>query len=90
MLSLQTKPGGVRLSQCGIPLSAGTAEAGARVSVGFTHEDSPTEEIWFASVRELAEKNGIPCRVTDVISLKTSNFSEPSGPISSFPSTTVS
>jgi len=39
---------------------------GARVSVVFTHEDSPTEEIWFASVRELAEKNGIPCRVTDV------------------------
>jgi methionyl-tRNA formyltransferase len=39
---------------------------GARIAVVFTHEDSPTEEIWFASVRELAETNGIPCRVTDI------------------------
>ena len=39
---------------------------GARVGVVFTHEDSPSEEIWFASVQELAERNGIPCRVTDI------------------------
>ncbi len=32
----------------------------------FTHEDSPNEEIWFASVRELARKHGIPCRTTDI------------------------
>ncbi len=39
---------------------------GARVEAVFTHEDSPTEEIWFESVRELAERNGIPCHTTDV------------------------
>ena len=32
----------------------------------FTHEDSPTEEIWFSSVRELADKHGIPWRTTDI------------------------
>lgn len=39
---------------------------GARVEAVFTHEDSPTEEIWFSSVRELAEREGIPCLVSDV------------------------
>jgi methionyl-tRNA formyltransferase len=39
---------------------------GAQIGVVFTHEDSPSEEIWFASVRELAERNGIPCRLTDI------------------------
>ena len=39
---------------------------GAHIAAVFTHEDSPTEEIWFSSVRELAERNGIPCRVTDI------------------------
>jgi methionyl-tRNA formyltransferase len=39
---------------------------GARIAAVFTHQDSPTEEIWFASVRELAESCGIPCRVTDI------------------------
>ena len=33
---------------------------GAEISLIFTHEDSPTEQIWFSSVRELAEKNRIP------------------------------
>lgn len=33
---------------------------GAEISLIFTHEDSPTEQIWFSSVRDLAEKNGIP------------------------------
>ncbi len=32
----------------------------ADVALVFTHEDSPNEEIWFKSVRELAEKHGIP------------------------------
>jgi methionyl-tRNA formyltransferase len=32
----------------------------------FTHEDSPTEEIWFSSVRELTEKHQIPWRTTDI------------------------
>lgn len=33
---------------------------GAEISLIFTHEDSPSEQIWFCSVRELAEKNRIP------------------------------
>ena len=32
----------------------------------FTHEDSPTEEIWFASVRELADRHGIPYLTSDI------------------------
>lgn len=39
---------------------------GARVEAVFTHQDSPTEEIWFGSVAELARQNGIPCYFTDV------------------------
>jgi methionyl-tRNA formyltransferase len=39
---------------------------GARIELIFTHEDSPTEEIWFQSVRCLAEKHGIPCLTTDI------------------------
>lgn len=39
---------------------------GAEVALVFTHEDSPTEEIWFRSVRELADLHGIPWRTTDV------------------------
>jgi methionyl-tRNA formyltransferase len=32
----------------------------------FTHEDSPTEKIWFSSVRVLAESHQIPWRSTDI------------------------
>ncbi|GLI37156.1 formyltransferase [Geobacter hydrogenophilus] len=39
---------------------------GADVRLVFTHEDSPTEEIWFQSVRELAERHGIPYLTTDI------------------------
>lgn len=39
---------------------------GADVAMVFTHEDSPTEEIWFSSVRELAGKHQIPWRTTDI------------------------
>jgi methionyl-tRNA formyltransferase len=39
---------------------------GAEIVMLFTHEDSPTEEIWFASVRELAEQHGIPYLTTDI------------------------
>jgi len=39
---------------------------GAKIDVVFTHEDSPEEEIWFQSVRLLAERNSIPCIVSDV------------------------
>lgn len=39
---------------------------GAEVALVFTHDDSPTEEIWFASVRELAEKHGIPYLTSDI------------------------
>jgi len=39
---------------------------GAQISLIFTHEDSPTEEIWFQSVAELAEQHGIPCLTSDI------------------------
>lgn len=39
---------------------------GANVAAVFTHEDSPTEEIWFESVRDLAASHAIPCYTTDV------------------------
>ncbi len=39
---------------------------GADIRLIFTHEDSPTEEIWFESVRELADRHGIPCLTTDI------------------------
>ena len=39
---------------------------GADVRLVFTHDDSPTEEIWFASVRELADKYGIPYLTSDI------------------------
>jgi methionyl-tRNA formyltransferase len=38
----------------------------AEIALIFTHEDSPTEEIWFDSVRELAEQHAIPCLTTDI------------------------
>jgi methionyl-tRNA formyltransferase len=39
---------------------------GAEIALIFTHEDSPTEEIWFKSVRELADDQGIPYSTTDI------------------------
>ena len=39
---------------------------GAQIALIFTHADSPTEEIWFQSVRGLAEQHGIPCLTTDI------------------------
>ncbi|HIJ86704.1 MAG TPA: formyltransferase [Desulfuromonadales bacterium] len=39
---------------------------GADIRLIFTHEDSPTEEIWFRSVRELAERHGIPYVTADI------------------------
>ena len=41
-------------------------DQGAQIALVFTHEDSPTEEIWFQSVRGLAEQHGIPCLTTDI------------------------
>ena len=38
----------------------------AEVALVFTHDDSPSEEIWFASVRELAQKHGIPVVTSDI------------------------
>jgi methionyl-tRNA formyltransferase len=35
---------------------------GANVIMVFTHEDDPNEEIWFRSVKKIAEDNGIPVR----------------------------
>ena len=39
---------------------------GADIAIIFTHEDSPTEKIWFSSVRELAGRHQIPCLTTDI------------------------
>jgi len=39
---------------------------GAEITLIFTHEDSPTEEIWFASVRDLAERHNIPYVTSDI------------------------
>jgi len=39
---------------------------GAEIGLIFTHEDSPTEKIWFQSVRELAQRHGIPCLTSDI------------------------
>jgi methionyl-tRNA formyltransferase len=39
---------------------------GADIRLIFTHEDSPTEVIWFKSVRELATAHGIPFITSDI------------------------
>ncbi|MBC7963484.1 MAG: formyltransferase [Steroidobacteraceae bacterium] len=39
---------------------------GAEIALIYTHEDSPTEEIWFLSVRELADQHGIPYLTSDI------------------------
>ena len=39
---------------------------GADIRLIFTHEDSPTEQIWFASVRELADRHAIPYITSDI------------------------
>ncbi len=39
---------------------------GAEIAQIFTHEDSPGEQIWFDSVRTLAEREGIPWRTSDI------------------------
>jgi methionyl-tRNA formyltransferase len=38
----------------------------ADIALVFTHDDSPSEEIWFASVRELAQKHSIPVMTSDI------------------------
>jgi methionyl-tRNA formyltransferase len=39
---------------------------GAEIALVFTHEDSPTEEIWFDSVRALCDREKIPFVTTDI------------------------
>ena len=39
---------------------------GADIRLIFTHDDSPTEQIWFKSVRELADKHGITYITTSI------------------------
>jgi methionyl-tRNA formyltransferase len=41
-------------------------QQGAEIAMIFTHEDSPTEEIWFDSVRKLADQHDIPYVTTDI------------------------
>lgn len=39
---------------------------GGDIRLIFSHEDSPTEQIWFSSVRELADRHGIPYITSDI------------------------
>jgi len=39
---------------------------GAEIELIFSHEDSATEQIWFRSVRELADRNEITCLTSDI------------------------
>ncbi|MDD5286018.1 MAG: formyltransferase [Desulfuromonadaceae bacterium] len=39
---------------------------GADIELIYTHEDSPSEEIWFLSVRELADQHGIQYLTSDI------------------------
>ncbi|NJD39329.1 MAG: formyltransferase [Geobacter sp.] len=39
---------------------------GVEISLIFTHEDAATEQIWFSSVRELAEANKIQCLTSSI------------------------
>jgi methionyl-tRNA formyltransferase len=39
---------------------------GAEVAMVFTHEDNPSEEIWFESVRDLCMRERIPFRTSDI------------------------
>jgi methionyl-tRNA formyltransferase len=61
---------------------------GAEIALIFTHEDSPTEEIWFASVRELAERHGIPYLTSDINAPENVARVREIAPDSSSPSTT--
>ena len=36
------------------------------IALVFTHDDAPSEEIWFASVRELAKRHDIPVVTSDI------------------------
>ncbi len=49
-------------------------QSGLEVVAVFTHEDDPEEEKWFASVRELAGKNGLPVRTPDRLDADEANF----------------
>ena len=40
-------------------------ENGANVIAVYTHKDDPNEEIWFRSVKKIAEKNNIPVRTPE-------------------------
>ena len=40
---------------------------GANVAAVYTHEDDPHEEIWFRSVRNIADENNIPVRMPSKI-----------------------
>lgn len=52
-------------SSIGCECLAELLAGGLEVVAVFTHEDDPKEEKWFMSVRELAEKNGLPVRTPD-------------------------
>ena len=52
----------------------------AEIACVFTHEDDPEEEIWFRSVKEIAQKNGIPVRASSKLGEEDIEFCRAAAP----------
>lgn len=52
----------------------------AEIACVFTHEDDPEEEIWFRSVKEIAQKNGIPVRASSKLGEEDMEFCRAAAP----------
>ena len=52
----------------------------AEIACAFTHEDDPEEEIWFRSVKEIAQKNGIPVRTSSKLGEEDIEFCRAAAP----------
>ena len=52
----------------------------AEIACVFTHEDDPEEEIWFRSVKEIAQKHGIPVRASSKLGEEDMEFCRTAAP----------
>lgn len=52
----------------------------AEIACVFTHEDDPEEEIWFRSVKEIAQKHGIPVRASSKLGEEDIEFCRAAAP----------
>lgn len=52
----------------------------AEIACVFTHEDDPEEEIWFRSVKEIAQKHGIPVRASSKLGDEDMEFCRTAAP----------